>query len=201
MNKKIRSPVQKRSIKTKNKIIDAAEYLFSKKGFYKINSKDIAKHAGVAIGSFYAYFNDKKEVLIEALNRYNEKVFLNVKEFQENIKLEEKNPRLYIYEIIDNVINAHGILPEFHEEINFLMHTDPDIKKIMEKYQELSVNVAFNLLNKIKKNLKIKDIDTAAKLITLVIEEVAHIIVFDNKKYDKDKLIKELADMINHYLF
>jgi len=201
MNKKSRCPVQKRSIDKKNKIIEAGEYLFSKKGFYKTNSKDIATHADVAIGSFYAYFKNKKEVLLEALKRYSEKIFLNVKKFQDNNILDISNPNLFIIDLINNVIDSHKILPEFHEEIHFLMHTDPDIKKIMQLYLDQSIQVTYNLLNNIRDNLKVKDIDTASTIITVMIEEIVHFIIFNSKNHEQTKLINGLSDMINSYLF
>ena len=56
----IRTPQQKRSEETRKRIIAAAERLFSEKGYYNTNSKEIAKAANVSIGSFYSYFKDKK---------------------------------------------------------------------------------------------------------------------------------------------
>ncbi|MFD1909576.1 TetR/AcrR family transcriptional regulator [Paenibacillus rhizoplanae] len=53
---KIRTPQQERSIRTKEAIIRAAMQLFSDKGFYQTNTKEIAAAAGVSTGSFYSYF-------------------------------------------------------------------------------------------------------------------------------------------------
>ena len=46
----IREPSQKRSIETKRKIIEAGYNLFAKYGYYKINTAQIAKEAGVSTG-------------------------------------------------------------------------------------------------------------------------------------------------------
>ncbi|MFD2875274.1 TetR family transcriptional regulator [Paenibacillus rhizoplanae] len=43
---KIRTPQQERSIRTKEAIIRAAMQLFSDKGFYQTNTKEIAAAAG-----------------------------------------------------------------------------------------------------------------------------------------------------------
>ena len=201
MNLNSRNPVQKRSIDTKNKLIESGIFLFSKKGFYKTNSKDIARHAGVAIGSFYSYFNDKKEFLIETLERFNEIIFSKIKEYQEINEPDLSNPDIYIINLINNVINAHEILPEFHEEIIFLMHTDPDIKKIMKKCLNQSIKMTFNSLYKIKDHLKVKDINTASEIVFITVEEIVHHIIFNKKNHERKQLIDELSDMIKKYLF
>ena len=57
---KTRVPQQKRGIETRNHIVEAARVLFSRDGFNGTNAKEIAAEAGVSVGSFYAYFKDKK---------------------------------------------------------------------------------------------------------------------------------------------
>ena len=48
----------------------AAFRLFARKGIHGTNSKEIVKHAGVSIGSFYSYFKNKKALLLEMLDDY-----------------------------------------------------------------------------------------------------------------------------------
>ena len=62
----IREPIQKRSIETKEKIIEAGFELICNDGYYKTNTSKIAKKAGVSTGIVYQYFKDKYDILIEA---------------------------------------------------------------------------------------------------------------------------------------
>ena len=48
-----REPVQARGIQTRAKIMDAGEKLFIRNGFHNILADDIARAAGVSVGSFY----------------------------------------------------------------------------------------------------------------------------------------------------
>ncbi|MGQ9896764.1 MAG: TetR/AcrR family transcriptional regulator [Acidobacteriota bacterium] len=57
-------PKQERSRRTREKLILAAAQLFEERGFEKTTSNDIAAAAGVSIGSFYAYFSDKRQILL-----------------------------------------------------------------------------------------------------------------------------------------
>lgn len=45
-------------------ILRGAAQVFAKKGFHKATTKEIAKAAGVAEGTIYNYFNNKRELLV-----------------------------------------------------------------------------------------------------------------------------------------
>lgn len=66
----IRKPQQKRSIEKKNKIILAGLDIFIRNGYYKTNTTEIAKSAGVSTGTVYSYFTDKKDIYIAAFEYY-----------------------------------------------------------------------------------------------------------------------------------
>ena len=63
-----RVPTQKRSIEKKQRIKDAALKLMSEKGYFATSSNEIAREAGVSIGTFYSYFKDKKEIYAELVD-------------------------------------------------------------------------------------------------------------------------------------
>ncbi|WP_072557555.1 TetR/AcrR family transcriptional regulator [Lactiplantibacillus plantarum] len=65
-----RSPVQKRSIQARKKILDVSEKLFEEKGFYRTKICDIATLSAVSVGTVYAYFNNKSEILMEIMKQF-----------------------------------------------------------------------------------------------------------------------------------
>lgn len=54
---------------TKDRLLNAAFKEFDEKGYYLTNGDTIAKRAGLGHGTFYIYFKNKNEVLIELLRR------------------------------------------------------------------------------------------------------------------------------------
>jgi len=52
---------------TKEKILEAALRLFSRKGFRETTIKDIAKEVGITEGAIYRHFNSKDEIIHELL--------------------------------------------------------------------------------------------------------------------------------------
>jgi AcrR family transcriptional regulator len=50
-------------------LIEAATHLFGTHGYDAIGTPEIAQRAGVSVGTFYRYFDDKKQVYLEVTRR------------------------------------------------------------------------------------------------------------------------------------
>lgn len=64
---------QQRTVESRRKLLDAAYSLFISKGYYNTNTKEIARHAGVSIGNFYNYYQDKGAIYCALLEEYTTK--------------------------------------------------------------------------------------------------------------------------------
>ncbi len=62
-------PKTERGRRTRNKLLEAAEIEFGEKGFHEAGISGITYRAGVALGTFYTYF-ESKEQIFRALVRY-----------------------------------------------------------------------------------------------------------------------------------
>lgn len=52
-------------IDTRSRILQSAQKLFAEQGFEGTTTKDLANHAGVAEGTLFRYFSNKKAILVE----------------------------------------------------------------------------------------------------------------------------------------
>ena len=61
---------QERARRTYESLVDAGAALFAERGFDATQTPDIAGEAGVSVGTFYRYFDDKLEIFLEVERRY-----------------------------------------------------------------------------------------------------------------------------------
>lgn len=65
----VRVPQQARSRRTREAVLEAAVRCFEAEGFDETTTAMIAGRAGVGVGTVYQYFRDKREILLELLDR------------------------------------------------------------------------------------------------------------------------------------
>ncbi|MBN2532340.1 MAG: TetR family transcriptional regulator [Spirochaetales bacterium] len=197
---KVRIPKRQKGINTKQRILESAIRMFAQKGFYKTNTKEIASGAGVPVGSFYAYFKNKKDVLYASVDYYNTLIASNIINFQDTINYENLDIRSMLKQIVNNAIKAHQVLPDFHNEITFLINTDPKIKTNMEKSIQYATKKTEETLNKMKDSIRVKNTRISSVLINRTVEDFIHFIIYGKPEYDRNLLIDEFIDMLSCYL-
>ena len=199
-NEKTRVPQQERSRETKRRLIVAGERLFSQKGFHNTTSKEIATEAGVAIGSFYAYFPDKKALFIDVLKSHSQQFLDSISK----VRLEDigsTNQRALLTALIEAIIVAHEISPEFHRELTVMVNSDPEIRTVMDRWEEEATARIRNTLALWKDRIRTKDIEAAAVLIYETLEAAVHRIKIYGLDIKEERLVDELSDMLYRYLF
>lgn len=60
---------QERARRSYQALLDAAAELFAAHGYDAVGTPEIAQKAGVSVGTFYRYFDDKHEVYLEIMRR------------------------------------------------------------------------------------------------------------------------------------
>ncbi len=60
-------PKQERAFQKRQALLESGRVLFIEKGFENTTAKEIAAHANVATGTFYRYFCDKRQLLMELI--------------------------------------------------------------------------------------------------------------------------------------
>lgn len=68
------SPVTPRGQRTRQRLLDAAELVFGEKGYEAASIADLTRAAGVALGTFYVYFPDKKALFVEVVDALGERL-------------------------------------------------------------------------------------------------------------------------------
>ena len=194
----IREPIQKRSIETKEKIIEAGFELICNDGYYNTNTSKIAKQAGVSTGIIYQYFKDKKDILMAGLEKYADNIFypmLNMK----NIAFESKDISFLMKDMIKKYISNHKLSELAHEEIVSMTHSDKDIANF---FYEREIEMTKKISSSFTENgFKINNIDEKVHIIMGLVDNLCHEIVYHKHKeldYDimTDVVINEVVNIL-----
>ena len=98
--KGINLPKTKLGLAKMNKLLDAAEELFTNKGFAQTSISDICKQAGAAVGTFYIYFETKTDIYRYLMYKYQRdiKSYLakNIKECKTRYEKEREGIKCFI---------------------------------------------------------------------------------------------------------
>lgn len=205
-----REPQQDRSREKKLRLQKAAEELFAEKGFDGTNSKEIAKKAGVSIGSFYSYYKDKESIFIDIVEYYYQEIFSKIKEqLTITIPAGADNILPIVENSIDLIYQAHQIKPELHREISIILlksvNSNTEFYRVInQSVKVLDEEVHRWLLTLLMLWLPQKDhteLETITSLIFRASEETIHrMIQFPDSIEDRKKLLKQLSKMIYSYI-
>ncbi|MBR3249532.1 MAG: TetR/AcrR family transcriptional regulator [Clostridia bacterium] len=171
----IREPIQKRSIETKEKIIEAGFDLICNDGYYKTNTSKIAKKAGVSTGIIYQYFKDKKDILLSGLDKYADDIFypmLNIS----NVKFDKENFIDIIKNMINKYISNHKLSKTAHEEITAMAHSDKDVAYFFYKRE---MDMTFKIASALTESgFSITNINEKVHIVIGLIDNLCHEIVY-----------------------
>lgn len=132
---------QKRSIETRNKILEVGASLILQKGYHNVTTDDIAKAAGVSTGIVYHYFKDKKDILLVGLDARAEAMYQG---FVENYAASTVgNLDEFFDGIFDFLLDYHKKFWIIHEELESLYHSDKEIAASIDSYwKKIYVSIA-----------------------------------------------------------
>ena len=66
----------------KGLILETAQKILCKEGYAKLSMRNIAKEAGLAVGTIYNYYSDKKDLIVDMMEEYWKKYFKILKEIE-----------------------------------------------------------------------------------------------------------------------
>ena len=101
-------------------IIEAAEKIFSQKGFFQAKVEEIAAEAGVGKGTVYEYFASKEEVFKQMLLEVSKDIQLEILKADENSTATEK---------IETIVKQH---------LNFILKHKNMAKMMMQEHLTMS---------------------------------------------------------------
>lgn len=196
----IRDPVQARSKEKKRRIVQSARELIHERGYDAITTSGIARRAGVSIGTLYAYFSDKKDILMEVVAAFNDDLNTH---FQSGIQ-ENTADNLSLEETIDTVLHAlwHAHIHEkrLHNEIVILSMRDPEVDAAFSANEERLYETIRELLIRFNDRIEVNNPAAAIFILKFSVDGVLNRLLECEDKMDIDVVLREMSVMILKYL-
>lgn len=115
--------MRKEAEERKNEIIDAADELFSQKGYDGTSTNDIIEKVGIARGTLYHHFKSKEDIMDALIERYSDRLLGAAQEIAEDrsIPVVERLIRVVMAMNLSGE-RSNEIMEHIHKPQNALMH-------------------------------------------------------------------------------
>ena len=200
--KAARTPVQRRSLATRAAILKAAAQLLGRRGYARTNTNDIARRAGVSVGSVYEYFRDKDAIvqaLLEAHLGAGEQLFA------ERALVLSRNAaarplRELLAGVVESLLLFHADDPRLHRVLSSAAVRDRASARV-DALEERAVQVLTALLSS-HPEARVQRPELAARIVVQTADALAHrwIIEPSGEPVPVARLSAELTRMLPAYL-
>ncbi|MCE4042933.1 TetR/AcrR family transcriptional regulator [Lysinibacillus fusiformis] len=113
----------KKAEERRNEILDAADELFTQKGFDGTSTNNILEKVGIARGTLYYHFKSKEDIMDALIERYTETMLTKARAVAGDSSI-AVNERILRVVMALNMQNENGqeIMDHIHKPQNALMH-------------------------------------------------------------------------------
>jgi AcrR family transcriptional regulator len=196
----VREPVQQRGKEKKERIITAARKLLNHNEYEAVTTNLIAAEAGVSVGTFYAYFMDKRDVFLEVIREYSRDIF---GELMANMKELKQGPQ-DLEEVVRHLIlvakKRHDHEKGLHKQMLVQSIRDPEIRELSLMEEGRADSLIREILDRYADQIDVKDVDAAIFLVTTCVEEMIHHLIIHGSGIPEERVFEELARMVYRYL-
>lgn len=200
---------QKRARATYDALLEAALDCFAQRGFDATQTADIARAAGVSVGTFYRYFTDKRQAFVEMMQAHLDRAWSAVSTRMTPEAFSTTTPagrRAAIEHVLD-VLFAHAAThPDLHRVFLEMSLRDDDVRRIRREFEERGRDAIAALVAHLVTRERIPDPVAAASVIQIAAEDVAIATVGGRVAFAVDQgearaLREALSVMIYRYVF
>lgn len=161
-------------------ILDSGRELFYSKGFKDTNVSEIAKKAGIGVGTFYNYYSSKDELFLEVYFKENEN---QKKSLLESMNFNDDPVAMVTKMVAQNVsdMNSNMILKEwYNKELFSKLEQHFNKQGGIQSFDELNHSNMALLIKQWKADGKVRD-DMDDELIAAILKSILYIDIHKNE--------------------
>jgi AcrR family transcriptional regulator len=198
-----RSFPQARARATYRALLDAARDVFAEKGFDSTQSPDIAGRARVSVGTFYRYFGDKRQALVEMIRAHLAEAHESVMAKLTPERFAGNDHRAAIDTVLEVLFDHVRRSPALERVFLEMALRDREVAKLHREFEALALEAIAALIGQIVPREVAPDPRAAAHVVQLAAEQVAvaQSGVYGEPRVGDRAARTALREMIHRYLF
>jgi len=194
-------PQQPRGQETRRKLMEAALEQFKTRGYAETTAKHITEAAGVSIGSFYVYFDDKKAVFSELMDLYYESFLALDLGAALKVPRSIETRRDLLRGVIDQVSKFIAEMGDFYSALNVLFLEDSVIRQEIQAFEVRIVETLKSLLSNLPSVRAPLDLGTHTFLLYLFVDNLANRLRFPSPVSDEAAIKEEMVRWLDVLMF
>lgn len=199
-----RQPQQARSRRTLGRILEAAVRCFEARGYDETTTAEIARAAGVGVGTVYGYFPHKRAILLELVHETLEQIADRVVAGLDPAAWRgRESPREVVRALIDAVFHARTVNPGMQRILWERYFKDPEFRAAVDAISERVRGSIEVFLCAVREEGGLRDVDlsTAAFVVYHSMEWLASRVTLAESDAGRDAASRAAADMVARFLF
>ena len=200
-----KSPVQARSKKTVETLLDAAAQVFIERGFTGGTTNHIAARAGVSIGSLYQYFPNKDAIMVGLMERHLEEERKHLEERMRRLSGRADSPRKLLHGLIGTMVSDQVVDPRLHRVLIEAVLRSPAViqrgREILDEVlDEMAVLIEERMVH--VSSVRVRDKGLAARMATITGFLLTHwFVLAGTEEVETGRYVDEVTDLLARYLF
>lgn len=195
---------QPRGRLTRARLLRSAEQLFSRRGFAEAAVGDIARRAGVGVGTLYHHFPDKRAILLDLIDDWGARAAAERRTDLDHERFLGEDPRAGFARWLRNAYERLRKQPSLYLVVLGLAERDDEVRRRYQRIEQVAVErlrdlIAFGQ----RRGLMRAGVDaaSAAFLIHHAIDMAAtQLLVREVSDPAPDRVLEELTEMICRYV-
>lgn len=199
----VRTPQQERSRATRDRIVAAAIAAFEEHGYDETTTAAIARRAGIGVGTLYAYFPDKRKIMLEVLDGTVRTMADMVVDALAPERWQSGMPRAHVRAAIEAVVGSRLISPGIQRILWERHLKDPEFRDANLAIESRVLAALEQLFAALGDAGHLRDVDghAAAFVVHTSVEWIASRLVLGEADVAREDVVDAATDMIARYLF
>jgi AcrR family transcriptional regulator len=190
-----KTPVQRRSLRTRERILAGAAQVFAEWGYASGTTDRIAAAAGLSVGSVYQYFPNKDAILMVLMRSHLDQSADVVRE-----ALAEPRPvEVWLPALTRAVVGLHAENPRLHQVLFEEAPRPPEIVARFRQVEQEAASAAATLL-RADPGPAVAHPELSARFVVATVESLTHRFMGQAPQIHADELVDQIVSMILKYL-